>query len=709
MNESQRDIEQDAALDTALQEMMTSAAVPEELSPAAITERLEAAQSTPKTAIRRYVRRIAGIAACLAVAVAGVALLYHPETRGGESGKLITTEPQNSKVDAVSKSDASKPDAAVLPALRGAASYTEVYKTVSRAMTTLNTNVTTNNALGTDSMADEGSGTRGETKADNVIDTFHQVDGVQESNVVKSDGRYLYYVCGGKLACVPVNSGKLGTVTYTEVVSGESASCTGLYLVGDSIVVLADKGSYGAAYRDGGILTNDNAGSWMIPDRSTEAIVYKNDNGKLREAGRFSQEGSYQNARLIGDTLYLLSSQGMIYTCCTDENFVVIAPADGTKTADLPFTEDVLAAYVPSYTVNGSTAYLAPADILLPSDGNETANYTMITGLDLSDGSIAPVSSKAVYGYTASGYCAKENYYICGTHWDEDSDECYTDITRIALDGGQVTLAANGSVQGRVLNQYAMDEYDGNFRIATTRSNVRTNATDDGLPATDNSVFVLDQSLKQIGAVTGLAPGETIQSVQFSGATAYVVTFRQTDPLFTIDLSTPSAPKVTDALKINGYSAFLSPWSDDLLLGFGVEANDSGAETGLKLTMFQKQSDGSMKPLDTWTRLHGPDNYAFSDALWDRQALLVSSEKNLISFSCTNDTGTDALFFAFKDGKFVSKGTIEDISENYYGGWGPRTVLIGDYAYVVGFDTVTAADLTGETVTRTDRTALNWN
>src|SRR5690606_29531157 len=129
---------------------------------------------------------------------------------------------------------------------------------------------------------------------------------------------------------------------------------------------------------------------------------------------------------------------------------------------------------------------------------------------------------------------------------------------------------AAGTVPGWLLNQYALSEYDGHLRVATTVATDPSNPT-----GTESGVYVLRQSgddLVTVGSVGGLRRTEQIYAVRFLGPTGYVVTFRQTDPLYTIDLRDPTAPQLVGELRITGYSSYLHPVADDRLLGVGQEA-----------------------------------------------------------------------------------------------------------------------------------------
>lgn len=176
-----------------------------------------------------------------------------------------------------------------------------------------------------------------------------------------------------------------------------------------------------------------------------------------------------------------------------------------------------------------------------------------------------------------------------------------------------------------------MDEYKGYFRIATTTG--ETWRTDEFTSM--NNVYVLDAALKVKGKIEGLASTETIKSIRFMGDKAYMVTFRTTDPLFVLDLSDPSKPEVKGELKIPGYSEYLHPVSENILLGFGrdaVEENDQAIEKGFKVSVFDVSDINDPKEISTM--IIG-DRGTYSDVSYNHKALLYSADKNIIGFPIT--------------------------------------------------------------------------
>ena len=301
-----------------------------------------------------------------------------------------------------------------------------------------------------------------------------------------------------------------------------------------------------------------------------------------------------------------------------------------------------------------------------------------------------------------------------------------TVIHRISIDNGNIQYAANGEVPGMPLNQFSMDEHDGYFRIATTTNNfwggwgfggiavrstevVSSTGGSSGIASTEtasspvmkttedtiesgveepvqellpdrlprdsskNNVYVLDMGMNVVGKIEGLAEGETIHSARFMGNRAYLVTFRQTDPLFAIDLSEPANPKVLGELKIPGVSEYLHPYGENYLIGLGHDATDEGRLMGLKLSLFHI-SDMS-NPKEVSTQILG-DKGSFSYATYDHKAFLFSADKGLLVipvYLTENDykyVWQGAYVFAVSEAGFELKGKIahqyNGIEYDYY-------------------------------------------
>lgn len=261
---------------------------------------------------------------------------------------------------------------------------------------------------------------------------------------------------------------------------------------------------------------------------------------------------------------------------------------------------------------------------------------------------------------------------------DEKIKQKYTDISKelektvihkIALEGKDIKYENFGEVTGNVLNQFSMDENSGYFRIATTKNSTWLSDSDKQ-DESYNNLFVLDQNLKTVGSLEKIAEGERIYSVRFIGNRAYMVTFKQTDPLFVIDLSEPSDPKILGQLKIPGFSNYLHPYDENTLIGLGKETveNQWGGVTtkGIKLSLFDVSNVSEPKEIDSYTMGGtGSDSLALND----HKAFLFSRDKNLLSIPVSlneNSSGnwgrlsfSGAMVFNVDKSGFKLKGKID--------------------------------------------------
>jgi uncharacterized secreted protein with C-terminal beta-propeller domain len=198
-----------------------------------------------------------------------------------------------------------------------------------------------------------------------------------------------------------------------------------------------------------------------------------------------------------------------------------------------------------------------------------------------------------------------------------------TAIYKIELDGMDIDYVERGSVPGMLLDQFSMDEYEGYLRVATTTGDSWGGSLSESL----NHLYVLDDKLEIVGSVEDLAEGERIYSSRFMDDRAYMVTFRQVDPLFVIDLSEPENPKVLGELKITGYSEYLHPYDEDHVIGIGKEASEEGRFEGVKVSLFDVSDVGN--PVEV-AKIEIGDRGTDSDALYDHKAVLFDKGKNLL-------------------------------------------------------------------------------
>jgi len=427
-----------------------------------------------------------------------------------------------------------------------------------------------------------------------------QVEGVDEADIVKNDGKYIYDVSGNKVVIVdayPAASAKILSTIQLEGTVQE------IFISKDRLVVFGSAEHYypGPLERkmSSEIMPHYYSGMFVnIYDVSDRANPVLKRNVTL--------EGSYYGSRMIGDYVYVVANQPFYYT----ENVVMpkIGAAE-TRCADVYYSD------MPDYYY-GLTTILA-----------------VNTQVDSQD-----VNSKIFLQGSAQGlYVSQNNIYITqSSYYGEEK----TVVNKVSIDNGKIEYKNHGEVPGTVLNQFSMDEYNGYFRIATTSQNnfitrmmpqvVSSQVASQ--PSSKNNVYVLDSSLAVVGKLEDLAPGEKIYSARFLSDRAYLVTFKKTDPLFVIDLKDPANPKILGKLKIPGYSNYLHPYDENHLIGIGKEAveaeeGDFAWYQGVKLSLFDVTDVENPKEISQYSiGDRGTDSYA----LQDHKAFLFSKDKNLL-------------------------------------------------------------------------------
>lgn len=533
--------------------------------------------------------------------------------------------------------------------------------------------------------ADEISGTPSEHS-----ETYNQEVGVLEADIVKTDGEFIYYLYNdysdGKENAAKLNIAHIENegvsdtqiITITPPVESDSLQYSTyiqeMYLYNDMLIVIGNYDEYSdssieyALYDDA--VWNDN--SYTFVNIYTTGI-----NPELKDS--YCQEGYYNDVRI------------------TPEGYMYLITEYSSADFGTVLNQSELKDYIPAYRSDEQTSFV-PADcIILPEDDSEiygNLSYTVIGGLDLNvKEEISQVDIKAVSGFTGNIYCSSNNLYLV-------QGSSSTEITRYELSQGNINAAATGTVDGYVKDQFSMSEYNGYFRIATTRQNwteyVDEEVASVSLDGTNNFVYVLDMDLNTVGFINDFGIDESIKSVNFSGDIAYVVTYEQTDPLFAIDLSNPEQPVILDDLHMLGYSSYMQPWSDGMLFGFGADADEDGIEIGYKLSMFDNSDPENLSIIDNYTINKEEDSWLYSEAMWDRKALFIAPEKNLIGFPITssfyNGQGkyisvSSYIFLSFEDGKFVYQGEFTG-SENTGDFNLNRAVYIGNTVYVLSTEEI---------------------
>ncbi|MEU5989624.1 beta-propeller domain-containing protein [Spirillospora sp. NPDC047418] len=480
----------------------------------------------------------------------------------------------------------------------------------------------------------------------------HEPD-ADEPDLVKTDGHRIVALDGGRLRVIDPATRR---ITHTLKLPGSGRyGRDELLLSGDRALVLSHRAP--VVPLDG----RPAAGHTGSSTRLTLVDL----SGTPRVAGTMTSDTEYVDARQTGSTVRVVvrSRPKIDFPGGTDAE-------DATEENRVEVWKAPLEAWLPTFALDDGTSYRAPCDqVSRPASYKGSSMLTVLT-LDLDKG-LGDPQPIAVTADGSTVYGNGRSLYVTGTpskawRWPARKlPEPHTDIYKFDLGGsGRPRYAASGSVKGFLLNQYSMSEHDGNLRLATT--------TDRNSRGSQSSVHVLAQHgerLDRIGRIDGLGKGERIHSVRFTGPTAYVVTFRRTDPLYVLDLADPGRPALTGELKITGYSAYLHPVAGGRLLGVGQDAETSGRTTGLQVSLFDVS--GELRRIGAYT-LPG----ATSQVEFDPHAFLYWPESGLTVVPAARAGGTGGEAIALKvTGTSITKvGTVRQPG----GGSIVRSLIVGD-------------------------------
>ena len=497
-------------------------------------------------------------------------------------------------------------------------------------------------------------------------ETNTQVGGVDEADVTKTDGEYIYTLAGGRMHIVRADGGNLTTTAEIDYSDGTALRAFEFYVTADRLVLLMHSYEETAGGSAGGAEYAGCSGSGNVIWAAVYDIA---DRANPRLLNTLGQSGSYLSSRLVGDTLYLITRHSLPEKA-----------KKGEKETYVPLLYAKAGCVI-------SHAVMTAGDVCIPPVP-ANRQYTVVTSADIHSPQ-EHTSSKTILGAGDTLYASTENLLLAvprSVRGEGGRISTVTDLVRFSLDGGKIALAASGTIPGTLLNPFSMDEYGGVFRVVTTLSG-GTETVDGGVASytpgeTCNCLYTLDKDMQILGKVEGLARGEQVYSVRFLGDMGYFVTFRQVDPLFAVDLSDPAEPKVLSALKIPGFSNYLHPYAPGRLFGFGQQADPyTGAAQGLKLSMFDVSD-----PTDV-TEIHTlPVDGYWSEAQYNHKAILVDAGRNLIGFS----TDTDYYLYGYSDERGFYLRAQLPLSGS---GETVRGLYIGDTFYTVDENEITAYSL----------------
>lgn len=651
-----------------LRELTEDTQVPASLEPEQI-EKMLMKKKKEKTA--RYRRKYAGIAAaaCLCLAVGVTAALTGQRGDDSSSGAEIGSETGNAGEAAEGESTESETKIA------SAADYDQIYDYIqaelkyqekqAKKQARMYSGETVSDGgeiASADSAAmDSGSAQNAaaysgadSTGTSGYSDTNVREESVGEADVVKTDGSRLYVMSGNRVEIVDIASGEMEEIAAVTV--DPDSYIRELYVEGSRMAVFYTQSKF--TQEDGIEVRSREFACTDVYDISDPSAPVK--------LNTFSQSGVYNTMRVKDGYAYVISS---------------FYPDTASPRSDV-------GAYVPS--VQGGTL---EADRIFMPEQEMGSEYTVITAFSLADPQ-EQTDSKAVFGSAGLCYVSSENIYVTETCYDtDDTGMSRTAVRKVAYHDGQLEGAAQAKVDGMLKDSFCIDESNGYLRLVTTIT------SDNGVmpisgdssaaePDSSNALYVLDGELQVTGEIRDLAPGETVYSARFMGDTGYFVTFRQVDPLFSVDLSDPASPQIIGELKIPGFSEYLHPYGEGRLLGIGMDVDEEGVTTeGVKLSMFDISDPGNVTEASVYVM---EDMYG-TDAAYDYKAVFADVEKNLFGFRAYGGTGDVYSVFSYDAAEGFRKVFSRELT---YGG-DARGLYAGERFYLVVGNTVESYTLSG--------------
>ena len=539
-------------------------------------------------------------------------------------------------------------------------SYEAVYKVLEKfktsASSTPKTSMTTsvNQTAPLAEMAPSAEGTA--SSNDDYGTTNTQVNNVDEADIIKNDGQHIYTLSkittysNGKtypaqISIVKASADGIMTKLSNIAIDKAAFKPSEMYVKGNRLVVAGTVSITGSSSAQAAC-TNISYGSldscaliYDISDRENPALIRT-----------FTQQGGNIRTRMIGNKLYLISTYyaGSLNKLSREniENYI-------------PHTKD---------SVSGDK--IVPATSIALMQSIQRASFAIITRLNIDNKDEKPVTESAM-GAGNNVYASQTGIYLASENYNYDAKSVLTTyLLRFRIGDSTLRCEASGKVEGRVKNQFFMDEYDGYFRIVTDKNN-------------NGQLFVLDKDLKIKGKIDKIAPGEIVKSVRFMGAKAYIVTFLQVDPLFSVDLSSPANPKVTGQLKIPGFSAYLHPYDDETLIGIGVLG------TGIQFSLFDVKNPANPKVVQQLV-IGSSSTIATSD----HKAVMFDKTRNFLAvpYQTSGASAFNGLIVLSVD-KTTGFKRLADITHSI-----PSISYEGKFQYVSNLDSILRSTYIGDAI-----------
>lgn len=502
--------------------------------------------------------------------------------------------------------------------------------------------------------------------------TNTQVQGVDEADIVKTDGKYIYYLANNTIRIVECGAdAKMKLVSKIEIpeVVDFYANPSEMFLYDDKLVVILKETSeyqpvsYSNSY---GFVCD-----CVCIALKTDTVIKcydLSDKANPKETFTHKITGEYISSRVTDGKLITVAQFNIPYNSVKAEDFGGACEV----------VKDVC---VPEYSVGNGEMQKIPADRIEVFDEKSPTSYTVTSILNLNDMSQEP-KLNALLGGGNELYCTKEEIFVVEqiySTWTHDETLVATDslgnkfdvatrIHKMKITDNGVDYISSVTVGGMCINQFSMDKYGDYFRIATNGYNYNNSNQ-------KTMVYVIDKDMKIVGFLDNIAPSEQMKSARFMGNVLYLVTFMQTDPLFVIDLSVPEKPEIKGELKIPGFSTYLHPAGEGLLIGIGEGGTMSGTDGTAKISLFDVSDPYNLKELDNYTT-----NY-YAAFTGNHKEFVVIDENTFAVTLYYEWSSGKVVVFSITDGGIVIDNIYDSKNGAQYGN--TRGVFIEDNVFVI--------------------------
>ena len=545
-------------------------------------------------------------------------------------------------------------------------------------------------ATGTGSVIN-GSAADGESSSHATTNT--QVEGVDEADIIKNDGNYIYYLNENRIIIADCtdskNIRKISEIKLFDDVTKFSTFGSEMYLYNNYLtVILRETSEYETYNKNTDDITFENGDAVVFSDTCCCVALKMDTVIRVFDISDRANPDEVFTHKITGDYVSSRVTDGKLITI---SHFSI--PYYQIQATDFEDSCYVLKSVcIPEYSVNGGELKKISSDRINMFDEEKPTDYTVTSIIDFENIQAEP-KMNAFLGGGTDVYCTADELFVAQSlvsWWTPDGENFVTDtrgekfitatkIHKMNITDNGTEYVKSVTVGGSCINQFSMDKNGDYFRIAT--NGTRYNGS-----SANTMVYVLDKDLKIVGFLDGIAPGEQMKSARFLGNMLYLVTFMQTDPLFTVDLSDPVKPEIKGELKIPGFSSYLHPIGNGLVIGVGAGGTETGLNGKGKISLFDVSDPAVPKELDNYTT-----SFA-GDFITDHKAFVVIDENTFAIPFNTYGVAESVIVFSIEKNGIIIDNSFDCLTGRH--GYGTtRGTFIDKVFYTVNVNGIIAYDM----------------